>query len=579
MMKTEESVKKEATLIPPSNGKPSVVKITFPFQWQNTETMKNLDRIKGLAGRRYYKEASPRYWTIPLNIDAVQSLKGWGFQLDKELHKFLIESKIDVYQIDEMEVPGLKGKLYPFQKVGVAFMEARNGRILLADEMGLGKTIQALAWLHLHPELRPAVVIAPATGKFVWRNMAKEWLTNPEIQLISGREKQAITGEIIVLNYDILADQTEAIRDAQGKATKKRKSIPGSGWIDRLIKQVKPEIVILDECHKVKNSRAARTKAVKRFGRTVPIIMGLSGTPAKNRPIEPYNALRLIDKTVVPDFWDYVERYCGAYHDGYGWNFDGATNTEELHERLKMVMLRRTKAEVMPELPPKTRAIIPVELDNRKEYERAEEDFINWVRETRGAGAAKKASKAEELTRTEALKQIAVKGKLKQAIDWIQDFLDTDEKLVVFATHKFVINALVEKFKDVAIKLDGSTSEKGREEAEHRFQNDDEIRLFVGNIQAAGEVITLHAASNTAFLELAAWSPSDYTQAEDRVHRIGQEADSVTAHYLLAENTIEENIAKLLDKKRKVIDSMLDGKVTEDESLLTELLKMYGGKE
>ena len=131
----------------------------------------------------------------------------------------------------------------------------------------------------------------------------------------------------------------------------------------------------------------------------------------------------------------------------------------------------------------------------------------------------------------------------------------------------------MEQFKDIAVKVDGSVPNEQRSINVERFQNDPKIRLFVGNVQAAGVGLTLTAASNVAFLELP-WTPGELSQAEDRCHRIGQK-DAVNVHYLLAEGTIEEKIARLIDKKRKVLDSVLDGKETEQESLLTEIMNEY----
>ena len=162
---------------------------------------------------------------------------------------------------------------------------------------------------------------------------------------------------------------------------------------------------------------------------------------------------------------------------------------------------------------------------------------------------------------------------MKNVNVWIQNFLETDEKLVVFCTHKFVIEELMEEFKEIAVKIDGSVTGENRQKAVDEFQTNDKIRLFVGNVQAAGVGITLTAASNLVFIELG-WSPMMHDQAEDRIHRIGQK-NSVMIYYLLAANTIEEKIAKLLDSKRKVVDAILDGVETEQASLLSELMKIY----
>src|SRR5690606_21428626 len=190
----------------------------------------------------------------------------------------------------------------------------------------------------------------------------------------------------------------------------------------------------------------------------------------------------------------------------------------------------------------------------------------------KGQVAADRASNAEIIVQIEQLKQAAVRGKLEACIDWIEDFIEAGEKLVVFATHKFVIDRLMEKFNGNAVKIDGSTPMGDRNIAVERFQNDPTTQLFFGNIKAAGVGLTLTAASNVAFIEFP-WTPGELQQAQDRCHRIGQKF-TVNIRYLMVPGTIEEDIAKLLDKKTKVLDAVLDGKETDKESLLSELMSV-----
>ncbi len=520
------------------------IKVTFPFSYDD------LDRVRTLPNRQYHSDG--KFWACPLSIDAVEMLLEWKFTVDPQLLSFLQKSKVHVSTVDKITVPGLKGTLYPFQEKGVGFLEAKRGRALIADEMGLGKTIQTLAWLQLHPELTPIIIVVPASLKLNWEREIEAWMTDPgTVQILSGTTPSSLFyADTFIINYDILFAWTAEI------------------------KRIKPQVLVLDEVHYTKNNQAKRTKAAKKLGKFIPHVIGLSGTPIVNRPIEIYNAINIIDRTVFPSQWDYTEKYCACKYNGFGWDVSGASNTEELNYKLtNSIMLRRLKKDVLPDLPDKVCSYIPIELDNTEDYRFAERNFISFIRQYKGKEAANKASNAAALAEIEGLKQLAVKGKLKQCINWIRDFLESDEKLVVFCTHKFVVNALMEEFPKIAVKVDGSVTGKNRQLAVDSFQKLSTVRLFVGNIKAAGVGITLTAASNVAFIELP-WSPGDVDQAGDRVHRIGQK-NSVTIYYLLAAGTIEERIAKLIDKKRKVLDSVLDGKVTETESLLTELMNEY----
>jgi SWI/SNF-related matrix-associated actin-dependent regulator 1 of chromatin subfamily A len=539
MLKPREIAKKRA-----SYQEDNKIKIEFPFD------MDLLGKVKTLPDRRFNAEG--KYWICPLTSDNISKLQEWGFQLDDFLQKFYDRSsvKVTVNDVSEIQIPGLKGKLFPFQSKGVSFIEAKDGRALIADSMGLGKTVQALAWLQLHPEKRPAIVVVPASLKLNWQKEAETWMPEPNVEILSGTKPWKTTGDILIINYDVLPTWVESFQT------------------------IKPQVLIMDECHYIKNNAAKRTKAIKTLAKKIPHVIGLSGTPIMNRPVEIDNAVRLINPTILPSFWSCAHKFYGAKNNGYGWDFSGATNTQEFHKLLtESIMIRRKKMDVLTDLPDKIYSFLPIELDNPAEYNAAENDFLQFIKDTKGQIAVIKASNAETLTKIETLKQLAVQGKLKQAIEWIKEFLESDQKLVIFAVHKFVIDSLMLAFPDISVKIDGSVENSKRQDAVDQFQNNPKIRLFIGNIQAAGVGITLTASSNVAFLELP-WTPGALVQAADRCHRIGQK-NNVVIHYLLAVGTIEEKIALMLDHKLKVLDKVLDGKETTQESLLSELINEY----
>lgn len=520
------------------------IAIQFPFDYGT------LSKVKSLPNRKYHAKGRVKFWTCPITTASILELKEWGFQLDENLASYVtVDSPITKRRISSIEVPSYKKDPYPFQVEGVGFIEYKNGRVLLADEMGLGKTVQVLMWLELHPNKRIAVIVCPASLKLNWAREIEEGMTtNMNIHIAEGRDPYFIPNtDIIIINYDIL-----------------------SYWSGMLL-ELEPQVLITDECHYYKNNKAKRTKAVKRLAKKIPHVIAISGTPIQNRPIEIYNAVTILDPTLFPNYWNFVQRYCDAKNTGFGWDLSGASNTEELHEILiNSIMIRRKKKDVLADLPDKVRSYIPFDIDNRKEYDKAGDDFIKYAKSVRGEEAAEKASNAEIITQIEYLKQIAVKGKLEEVLDWISNFLESGEKLVVFATHKEVITKIMDKFKKIAVKVDGSVTGRKRDQAVVDFQTLERIRLFVGNIKAAGVGLTLTAASNVAVIELP-WAPGDLDQLEDRCHRIGQK-DCVNVHYLLSLGTIEYELAEILDRKRKILDSVLDGQATGEESLLTELI-------
>jgi superfamily II DNA or RNA helicase len=460
--------------------------------------------------------------------------------------------------------PAIKG-LYPFQKEGVNFVESRRGRVLLGHEMGLGKTVMALSWLRLNPKIRPAIIVVPASLKINWEREGTKWsLPEETISIINGRSNG--TGleksSIYIINYDILND-----------------------WLEKL-QAIQPKAVIVDEAHYIKSPKAARTQAVmhlvrgtalvnnryQKVAEPVKHIIAMSGTPIVNRPAEFYNTINLIRPELFPSWYAFTNRYCQV-KAGWGGHRDisGSANEKELHEKLvSTIMLRRLKSEVLTELSPKVRTVLPMEIINRREYARAEADFLSWLAEKEGSAAAEKAAQAEALVFINKMKQLTAYGKLDAINSWIQDVLDQGEKLIVFAVHHAMVDAIMAKFGDIAVKLTGKESQEQRQEAVDGFQNNDNIRLFVGNIKAAGVGITLTAATYVAFTELG-WTPGEHDQAEDRAHRIGQ-LGSVNVYYLIAANTIEEEIATLIDKKRQVLTQVLDGKETKRGEMLKELL-------
>jgi SWI/SNF-related matrix-associated actin-dependent regulator 1 of chromatin subfamily A len=534
--------------------KAKLLRIYFPYH-PTTVAL-----VRTLHDRKFIREPEP-HWTAPPKRSTIRELAAWGFEMEPALHE-KIKKKQEKPAIELVkEIPGLKLELYPFQLEGVSFIEGKKGRALVGDEMGLGKTAQALAWLQLHPDKRPAVVVCPASLKGLWRSEIKKWTGSQDIHIVSGRynNKKLPKADIYIINYDIIA---EMLPDDGRKIKYKFRTD---------IMERAPQVVVVDECHHMKNAKAQRTKALKYLTGRIPHRIALSGTPIVNKPIEYFNALNFVAPKRFGSFWQFAQRYCGAKSNGFGWDFTGATNTYELHELLtRTIMIRRTKAEVLPELPPKTRTIVPLPLSNKKDYFGSVKElcysFENEEWKVKG-------NAVNMLAEIERLKQLAVVGKIDSAVAWVEEYLEEQDKLVVFTTHQKTVDVLAGALKEhKPLIVDGRTSVSKRNGIVERFQTRNEHRVFIGNLKAAGTGLTLTAASATCFVELG-WTPGEHDQAEDRVHRIGQGADSVMAYYLVAEGTIEEDIASLIDEKRKVLKQVLDGQEVQETELLTELLK------
>jgi SWI/SNF-related matrix-associated actin-dependent regulator 1 of chromatin subfamily A len=429
----------------------------------------------------------------------------------------------------------VKTPLRRYQRNGVRFLHDRGGCGLIGDPMGLGKTIQVLGWLCTADDPFPAVIVCPANGKFIWQDQIEEHLKNPlDVFVASGRKPETWTSDILIINYDIV-----------------------QYWSDAILKR-KPKTLIMDEVHKTKTRSIARTKTCVALSRVTRNVIGMSGTPIINRPVEFFPVLNMVAKKEFPSFWNFAMRYCDPKPGwmGRGWDFTGASNLDELRERLDGIMIRREKPK---DLPPKNRIPIHAELNNRKEYDKACNDFLTWYETKKGADAAEKAKKAQTLVKLGALKRLVAKEKLKQVFEWVEEYLEQESKLVVFCHHKEIMAELKKKYPRAAF---GGGKDRG--EAVHRFQEDPKCKLFIGSILADGTGITLTASKTVLFVELG-WTPGEHEQAEDRIHRIGQKAENVFIYYLLCKNTIEDYVWALIQNKWKVVQQVLDGKKPEKD--------------
>jgi SWI/SNF-related matrix-associated actin-dependent regulator of chromatin subfamily A-like protein 1 len=439
----------------------------------------------------------------------------------------------------------LKDKLRPFQRQGIQWLEKVNGIGLLADEMGLGKSCQAITYLKINPELRPALIICPASIKINWSLEIKKWADEDSLILYGKKASHIAKYLYYIINYDILAEEIKI---------GKKKVLKDTSWIFKLA-SMGIKAIIIDECQFITSNTAIRSKAVMTLKKILPDakFIALSGTPIKNRPKEFQVVLSMLSpkNKLLTNRWKYLFRFCNPKHNGFGWTFDGATNIDQLQELIKPLMLRRTKDEVLKDLPPKQRIIIPLETDKvaLKNYEDATEQFKIWAKDHIDKGL-------DLQINIDRLKQLAYLTKRNSVIKWLEEY--PENKLVIATYHKNTLEDLYTHFKKESVFIDGSITGEKRQKAIDSFQKDKKIKyIFIQILCAPG--LTLTAANATCTVEFS-WSPSDHFQLEDRVHRLTQEADSVFAYYLIAPGTIENEIIKMIDTKQVVLGKLLDGK-------------------
>jgi len=457
----------------------------------------------------------------------------------------------------DIEIPVPAGLQYlPYQKAGIAYAMSRPNT-LIADEMGLGKTVMAIGVVNADETVRRVLIVCPASLKINWQREFTKWSVRPySIGIANGGKFP--TDDVVICNYDILTKNLEAIQAVQ--------------W----------DVLIADECHYAKNKKAQRSKAL--YSIQAKRRLFLTGTPIVNRPVELFPIVNALDPKTFGNFMKYALRYCGAERTRWGWDFSGATNLEELQDKLRTtIMVRRLKRDVLTELPAKRRQVIEFPANGCAAVIRAEVDaaahFEDMLAELRARVALADAADDEEgyreaveelrhstrsaFTEMSKLRHETAVAKIPYVIEHVRECVESSGKVIVFAHHLDVLNALVEAFGNEAVCLQGCTPQKERQEAVDLFQNDPSVKVFVGSITAAGVGITLTASSHVIFAELD-WVPGNVTQAEDRAHRIGQQ-NSVLVQHLVLEGSLDATMARTIVAKQEAIDGALNNQYNVEE--------------
>jgi SWI/SNF-related matrix-associated actin-dependent regulator 1 of chromatin subfamily A len=488
----------------------------------------------------------------------------------------------------DVDIPRPEGLNYlGYQRAGVAFALDRRFT-LFGDEMGLGKTIEALGVVNSLPEAKSVLVLCPASLRINWYREARKWLVQPFNFAVIDRTMRAPDwASFVIVNYDKLL--AEPVLD----------SLLAREW----------DVIVADEMHKLKNAKAKRTRAVygapcgecdgkgttravneetgkiqrlpcepcNQTGKAKPgvieraaIGLFLTGTPILNRPIELFPFLHATYPTEFPNRWAYRKKFCAGFEEG-------ASNLEQLQARLRgLCMVRRLKADVLKDLPPKTRSVMVLAKDGFEDVLEAERKALANVSDAQAALAAIQEAKESEAEDSNAYKEAVAqltsiripfeeislvrhataRAKVPNVLEHLADLLESVDKVVCFAHHRDVLAAIAEPYGDTAVLVDGGTPMDERQHLIDRFQKDPKCRLFVGSITAAGVGITLTAASHVVMAELD-WVPANVTQAEDRLHRIGQ-LDNVTVHHLVIDESIDAKMAKTIVEKQEIADKALD---------------------
>ena len=416
-----------------------------------------------------------------------------------------------------------------------------NKKFILADDMGLGKTTSTII-AALETGAKKILIICPASLKINWQREIENYSDRPT-SIIEGKKWE--DADFVIINYDI-------IKNFHDEKNKK----------DSIILNSKFDLVIIDEAHYIQNKQAQRTKLINDMVKNVDRLWLLTGTPITSRPINYFNILNLIDSPVALNWMAYVKRYCNGYQFKAGkrkvWNVSGASNLEELRDRTAPLVLRRLKENVL-DLPDKI--ITPVYLRLKsKEYESLMGDYYDWYDK-----GGESDSMTLQFTKLTQVRQCIANEKTSSTIELCENIIEQGKKVIVFTNFTRSLETILEHFGKKAVRLDGSMSQKDRQESVDKFQNDENVMVFVGNIKAAGTGLTLTAGEAVVMNDLS-FLPSDHSQAEDRAYRIGQK-NNVLVYYPLYENTIEGIVYDILRKKKDIIETVMGDNMNSSEDV------------
>lgn len=504
---------------------------------------------------------------------------------------------------------------------------------MLGNPMGLGKTAVALvtineAWeqeLQKNPQLKrsdlKALIMCPASVKINWQREIDGWLNGLDykVQILRGTQIQTIWGNIIICNPQLMQKE-------YNPQTYEYEPAP----LYIMILAQKYFAIVADESHQYKSWKSQRTaNALELFsGRRynvkklsmeqwrfpIPLRLMMSGSPILNRPEEYPTQLESLGM---------LDQFGGKTRFENMYSTRDTHRLKELNVKLREKGYRRVEKEdmvatpdqkivplknvspsilnttwveredwsrilsskgyeflpgVLGQMPPKIRTVNYVQLSNRVIYEKAERDFIGWLRdnfrdfEDRDQRVARAAANAA-LTKITYLKQIAARGKVRDTIAWINRFMEEtgDEKLVLYVDHRDVFQQITDAFPDSA-RIIGGQDEVKRQENVDLFQTNPEVRLMVAMLTAGGIGINLNAANHMVFVELG-WGPAIHDQAEDRIWGRLSNLHGASIYYLLAQGTIDEHIAWIIDQKREIVTASTQGSDVDNTAVITDIAR------
>ena len=425
-------------------------------------------------------------------------------------------------------------------------------RYILADDMGLGKTTSTII-AALETGSKKILIVCPASLKINWQREIENY-TDRSVYICEGK-KFSTEHDFVIVNYDIIKN----FHDPKSPN-------------ESLITQSNFDLVIMDEAHMISNTQAQRTKVINNFVKGIKYVWLLTGTPMTSRPMNYYNLLSIIESPVAQNWMAYAIRYCQGYQFRAGnrkvWNVSGASNLEELRDRTSKQVLRRLKEDVL-DLPEKIISPIYLRLKS-KEYEEVMGEYYDWY----DKNSDESSSLTVQFSKLMKVRKIIANEKVNQTIEIAENIIEQGKKVIIFTNFTDTLQLIHNHFKKESVYLDGSCSKQQRQYSVDQFQENEKIKVFVGNLKAAGVGLTLTSAEVVIMNDLS-FVPAEHSQAEDRAYRYGQK-NNVIVYYPLFDNTIEGVIYDILNNKKQVIRTVMGDGIIEQSSgdMVEEILNL-----
>ena len=500
--------------------------------------------------------------------------------------------EVDFDKYDKSSKDGRKLKI--LQKEGIKFLLA-NRKCILADSMGTGKTIQSIV-AAMASNSKKILIITTASLKTNWKRELTIYNDEKDIQILQGSKDEICDKKYVIANYDILINyyevptetvyETEYVYNEDGKREVIRKPVMIKSKDGQLIEKQKKstrkdvieeslknsplflnkfDCVIIDEAQKLSNNSSNRYKVIDDFlKRAKPnYVFLLTGTPLTNKPINLYYILKLIDAPITRDYRYFIKRYCDAktFRLKTGkevTTINGASNLEELREKIKHLYIRRLLTE-MTDMVDKNIITKTYDLteSQRVEYERLWQEYLDAQTEQGNEDS----EQYRQLVEGILVRQYLAKQMVGNTIKLVDNMLEEGGKVIIVCTFSEEIAMFKDYYKKKCVVYDGKMTAKAKDKAEQAFNNDKNVRVFIGQILAAGVGLNLVVANKMVFNSYS-WVAADNAQIEDRIYRLTQKND-VTCVYQLFNDSISKHMYDTVVGKKNMMDTIIKSEINK----------------